>query len=489
MQRRDVPVRSLGRRLTVAFVLVAGISTAALAVASFALVRQSRLDDALRRAEVEARYGLTLAANSRFARGRPDPASFLPSYESRGVHAVLLVGDRRFSSDPRFRPPIPSDVRQLAGRGVLAYRRVETEGVPFLVVGGRPPDSDALLFMFFSEARIERDLGQLRAVLIAGWATIVVVAALVGRSLARRTLDPVTRASEAARALAEGLLDTRLPLEGTDEFGAWAASFNEMAAALEAKITALSEAEARERRFTADVAHELRTPLAALVAEASMLRDHLDLMPPPARRVAELVAHDVARLRRLVDDLMEISRLDAGKEPVALEPVDLAALVESVVRARGWTDVKMELGPARINTDPRRVERIVANVVGNAVEHAGVGIVVRVASSGDGAVVDVLDRGPGIAAADVAHLFDRFYKADPARSSAGSGLGLAIAMENAKLLGGTITVSPREGGGTRFTISIPGREATVAEPLRHGDRRVAEREEDGARHRPKGGTT
>src|SRR5206468_1201339 len=145
-----------------------------------------------------------------------------------------------------------------------------------------------------------------------GVGILVLLAALAGVVLARSALRPVARASEAAHSLAEGLLETRLPVEGTDEFGAWAQSFNEMAAALEAKIAELQAAQARERRFTADVAHELRTPVTALMGEAALLREHLAQMPPESRRPAELLIGDVARLRRLVEDLMEVSRFDAG---------------------------------------------------------------------------------------------------------------------------------------------------------------------------------
>ena len=133
----------------------------------------------------------------------------------------------------------------------------------------------------------------LRNVLLGGVGILVLLAALAGAVLARSALRPVARASAAARSLAEGLLETRLPVEGRDEFGAWAQSFNEMAAALEAKIAELSAAQARERRFTADVAHELRTPLTALVGEASLLADHLDRMPAESRRPAELLIADV----------------------------------------------------------------------------------------------------------------------------------------------------------------------------------------------------
>jgi two-component system sensor histidine kinase MtrB len=247
-----------------------------------------------------------------------------------------------------------------------------------------------------------------------------------------------------------------LPVESRDEFGAWAASFNEMAEALETKITALSEAQARERRFTSDVSHELRTPLTALVAEASLLAEHLDRMPDEARRPAELLVNDVARLRDLVEDLMEISRLDAGEARVRLEPVDVGSLIATAVRSRRWDDrVGIDRDEVVISTDPRRLERIVANLVGNALEHAGRDVSVRVGKDGLGAFVEVTDTGPGISPDRLPHVFDRFYKADSSRAGPGSGLGLAIALENARLLGGNLDVWSEVGRGTRFTLRLP----------------------------------
>jgi two-component system sensor histidine kinase MtrB len=227
-----------------------------------------------------------------------------------------------------------------------------------------------------------------------------------------------------------------------------------MAAALEAKIADLSAAQARERRFTADVAHELRTPLTALVGEASLLAEHLESMPPESRRPAELLVADVGRLRRLVEDLMEISRFDAGQESVHAETVELGSLTEAAVRARGWDGrVRIEAEKVELTTDPRRLERIVANLVGNAVEHGGSEVIVRVGRHGS-PFVEVADHGPGIPPEHLPHLFERFYKADPARASGGTGLGLAIAQENARLLGGRIEVWSEPGQGTRFTLRL-----------------------------------
>jgi two-component system sensor histidine kinase MtrB len=229
------------------------------------------------------------------------------------------------------------------------------------------------------------------------------------------------------------------------------------------RIATLAEAEAWGRRFTSDVSHELRTPVAALVSEASVLREHLAAMPPDARRAAELLVGDVARLRRLVEDLTNLASLDAGREQVRTEPFDLATLVAGTVLSRGWDgEVQIRSEPVPVTSDRTRVDRIVANLIGNALDHGGGAVVVSVGRSADGASVEVADTGPGIAPDHLEHVFDRFYRADPSRSGPGGGLGLAIARENARLLGGDVEARSEVGVGSRFTLRLP--EDPVAEP-------------------------
>ncbi|HEV8572795.1 MAG TPA: HAMP domain-containing sensor histidine kinase [Actinomycetota bacterium] len=468
MAHRQVRTGRLRRRLTVAFVLAVALSAGVLAAGSYLLVRTSQLRDSLARAERQARLDLRLGRGRSFEPGGASPEDFVAAYQDRGVDAVLVVDGRRYPSNPLVNPPIPADVRAVAAQGQLAYRRLEITGAPFLVIGGRPPQSTAEIYFLHSEVGIHRDLRFLALVLAGGWAGVVLVAGLTGRALVGRTLEPVAAASRAARSIAEGLLATRLPVGSADEFGAWAASFNEMAEALEAKIRALADAQARERRFTADVSHELRTPITALVGAASLLREHLEAMPPEARRPAELLVEDVARLRRLVEELMEISRLDAGGEQVRLEPVALTSVVEGLLRARGWSDrVALSGDDVTLDTDPRRLERIVDNLVGNAIRHGGREVRVHTGRDGARARLEVTDRGPGIPPDHLSHVFERFYKADPSRTGTGSGLGLAIARENARLLGGDIQVWSAPGEGTRFTVSLP-----VTEPLHGGESAV-----------------
>ena len=273
-RRRLLRPGGLRRRLVIAFVLVAAVSAGTLAVASYLLVRQARLQGSLTASEVQAREDLALAATPPIS--YPEAASFVQAYEQRGTHAVLIFpGDRRVASNPQVNPPIPATLRNFVRQGQLGYQRMDVAGQPYLILGGRVPGSAAELYLFFPEQDIAHNLTQLRNALAAAWLGVLLVAALIGHALARRTLGPVARASEAARQIADGQLDTRLPAGPADEFGAWAAAFNEMADALEAKIAALSAVQARELRFTANVAHELRTPLTALVAEASLLSDQI----------------------------------------------------------------------------------------------------------------------------------------------------------------------------------------------------------------------
>ena len=401
-------------RLVVGVVLVAAAVAAALAAVVFILVRDARLRDSLERARAEAVFDLRLAGP--LLVGSTDLQQAVASFrEERGVNAILLVGGDTYRSDRELAIAIPPGLRDIAAGGRLGFDRVEAGGTPTLLVGGPTPNREAELYFSFSEARIHEDLRELATALVIGGAAIVVVAFAFARVAAGR-------------------------------------------------IATLASAEAWGRRFTTDVSHELRTPVAALVSEASVLEEHLDRMPPDARRAAELLVGDVARLRRLVEDLTNLASLDAGREQVRVEPFDLGMLVDGTIRSRGWDgrlEVRSESVP--VATDRSRVDRIVANLIGNALQHGGDGVVVLVGRDEEGAFVEVADAGPGIAPEHVAHVFDRFYRVDGGRSGPGSGLGLAIARENARLLGGDLELRSEPGAGSRFTLRLPD-DRSVAEP-------------------------
>ena len=447
---------SFRRRLTLTFVLVAAVSTGILALISYFLVKQDRSTSFFERSLDKAHLASTIAESRLPPRPSADEiASLIETLERRAaMEIVIRSGGSSFSSDPELDiDPVDAVLREIETTEELRFADVELEGRDYLVVTSARP-ADAELFFLFSRENLETQMDRLASLLLRLWLGLAVTSALVGYVVARRTLRPIAKAGAAAIALAEGMLDTRLPIDRRDEFGVWAASFNRMAAALEEKIGELETAAERERRFTSDVAHELRTPLSALVTSTEMLTSEKAEMGPQAVWAAERLSTQVKRLRRLVEELLEISRLDAGRESLNLSRVDLRELISRLLQHHGWTTrVQAVVDDSEISTDTRRMDRIVGNLISNSIEHGEGTITVRATIEGPDLVIDVEDEGVSISAADVDRVFDRFYKADPARPG-GSGLGLSIARENARLLGGDINLSssPR---GTRFTARLP----------------------------------
>jgi two-component system sensor histidine kinase MtrB len=278
---------------------------------------------------------------------------------------------------------------------------------------------------------------------------------------ARRVLGPVRRLARAAQQMSGGDLSVRVEPAGRDELAQLVTTFNTMASALQDKVGELEVMEARARRFAGDVSHELRTPLTAMTAVADILGDDT-AASVDGTAAARLVAQEIRHLNRLVEDLIEISRFDAGSAQLIAEDTDVAAAVQECLRARNWADACPEV-PAglTVRLDRRRFDVIVANLVGNALRHGAPPVTVRASiqagrAGGSELVLEVRDHGPGLPAGAIGHVFDRFYKADSARArSEGSGLGLAIAQENARLHGGRIDAANDPGGGAVFTVRLP----------------------------------
>jgi two-component system sensor histidine kinase MtrB len=367
-------------------------------------------------------------------------------------------------------PRLSDELRSIVGRGEIGFQRVTLEdGVPYLITGARRPTGDPTFYFLFDATETEGAIDQLGRALLVGGLLLTLLAVLAAGAVTRGVLRPVRDASTAAGRIAGGDFSARLPVASRDEFGAWAATFNRMAASLERTVAELRLAEDRQRAFVADVSHELRTPMTALVQEAAILGQHLDRLPPDGRRAGELLVGDVARLRALVDDLMEISRFDAEAEVVAATEFDVGAFISAIVAARlPNARLRVPDEPTRVVLDRRRLERIVGNLLDNAREHGGgAAVEVTAAVEDEYLRVSVADRGPGVDETALPALFERFHKADPSRSRGGSGLGLAIAREHAELLGGTLSAALRPGGGLRFEVDLP-----VTRPLPGGDERV-----------------
>ena len=264
-----------------------------------------------------------------------------------------------------------------------------------------------------------------------------------------------------AARMSGGDLSVRIQPRGRDELAQLVTSFNGMASALEDKVGELEQMAARARQFAGDVSHELRTPLTAMTAVVGILHEHPGLTGDAAA-AARLVRQEVLHLNRLVEDLIEISRFDAGTAQLVTDETDIANAVGRCLRARGWSSVCTDV-PAGLTArlDRRRFDVVLANLVGNALRHGGPPVTVTAGIQPDGPgggqlAVEVRDHGRGLAPAAIPHVFDRFFKADTARArSEGSGLGLAIAWENARLHGGHIDAGNHPGGGAVFTVSLP----------------------------------
>lgn len=458
--QRPFPTGRFRRRLTITYVLVAGMAGGTVGLGAYFLVRDVRSDDFVERSIRDATANFLSVEEQEEPPTPEEIRAMMTRLERRSVDAtVIVVGSEVYASDPRI------DAGEIPAGLTPPSHFEEGESLPhedstagqhdYLVVAAPFIEPDAGMYFFYSRAAMTNGLRDLARITWRLWLVVVVAAALVGNALARRTLRPVSRASRAARSLAEGLLETRLPVESEDEFGVWAVSFNEMAEALETKISELVQTRDRERQFTSDVSHELRTPMTALVSSASMLEERAPGLDPESRWIAERMIAESRRLRALVDDLLEISRLHSGREVVRANEVDLARLIEGVLAAHHWSQrVDFEPRELIVTTDKARVERVLVNLIGNAVEHGRDKVRVSLAGEQESALVTVSDDGPGIPAAAIPHLFERFYKADPARPR-GSGLGLAIAKEHARLLGGSIEVSSVEGEGATFTLRVP----------------------------------
>ena len=290
---------------------------------------------------------------------------------------------------------------------------------------------------------------------------LLAIITTVAIAASRPVLLPVRRLARAAQRMSGGDLSVRIQPRGRDELAQLVTSFNGMASALDDKVAELEQMAARARQFAGDVSHELRTPLTAMTAVVDILHEDPGLTGDAAT-AAGLVRQEVQHLNRLVEDLIEISRFDAGTAQLVTDETDIANAVGRCLRARGWSGVGTDV-PAGLTArlDRRRFDVVLANLVGNALRHGGPPVTVTAGIQPDGRgcgqlAMEVRDHGHGLAPAAIPQVFDRFYKADTARArSEGSGLGLAIAWENARLHGGHIHAGNHPDGGAVFTVSLP----------------------------------
>jgi len=350
---------------------------------------------------------------------------------------------------------MPTEIRYTDGR----------PAVPGLAIGGVITTHDQLYYVF-PLLQQQQTLALVQRAMLGGGLALVALLVGIVSLVTRWVVVPIREAAAAAKRLSAGQLDQRMPVRGTDDLAALARSFNDMAVSLQEKLYQLEELSKVQRQFVSDVSHELRTPLTTIRIAADVLFGARDNLLPAAARSAELLEGQLERFEALLADLLEISRYDANAATLDAESADVCDLVrraaadaEQLAARRGTRiDFRLPPEPCVAEVDRRRVERILRNLLDNAVEHGeGRDVVVTVAGDRDAVAVAVRDHGVGFGPAEQQMVFDRFWRADPARArtTGGTGLGLAIALEDARLHNGWLQAWGECGKGSVFRLTVP----------------------------------
>ncbi|MFF6816105.1 MtrAB system histidine kinase MtrB [Streptomyces sp. NPDC012403] len=379
---------------------------------------------------------------------------------------------------------VPADLRERIDSSTSAaqsYTRVvyndEKESQPALVIGKQvnDPNSDPYqLYYLFPLTQEEKSLSLVKGTLATAGLFVVVLLGAIAWLVVRQVVTPVRMAAGIAERLSAGRLQERMKVTGEDDIARLGEAFNKMAQNLQLKINQLEDLSRMQRRFVSDVSHELRTPLTTVRMAADVIHEAREDFDPVTARSAELLADQLDRFESLLADLLEISRFDAGAAALEAEPIDLREVVRRVVSGaeplaeRKGTRIRIvgDQQPVVAEADARRVERVLRNLVVNAVEHGeGRDVVVKLAAAGGAVAVAVRDYGVGLKPGEATRVFSRFWRADPARArtTGGTGLGLSIALEDARLHGGWLQAWGEPGGGSQFRLTLP---RTADEPLR-----------------------
>ncbi len=460
----------LRARVTAAFAVGAFALSAVLAGITYFTARQSFLNERQTAIQRQAFVNALLVRNSLQASGT-QVNQLVNLIDTLPGSVVNWKGQWYATSISVGQSAIPAQEQALVLAGTPATQRFSLDGSVQVVVGVPLP---AVHSAYFDVVSLSELAGTLRALAFAlGAAALVttVAGAALGRWASGRALRPLVGITDAAVAIAGGQLDTRVEAGEDVDLQKLASAFNRMAGNLQSRIE-------REARFTSDVSHELRSPLTTLSASIGVLEAHRDELDPRAQRALSLLDGDLQRFKRMVDDLLEISRFDAGSAELSLDEVDPGELVRQAVNATSPigadgnriqpvfpVEVAFGVDGLRLRVDKRRFERVMANLVDNATDYAGGVTRVVVDREPPGAGPDarsirviVEDHGPGVQPADRAHLFERFYRGTRSgqrASGEGTGLGLSLVTEHVRLHGGSVRIEDAEGGGARFIVELP----------------------------------
>ncbi|NEK85358.1 HAMP domain-containing histidine kinase [Blastococcus saxobsidens] len=483
---------SLQVRIGAITTVVAGTVVVIVSMVLFSQIRDQLLDVKRQAAIDQVQAGVVYAQNEVAGIATGDAASVRSTLD-RTVNALLQRGgaagdfdvvmvyrpanqDRTTTTRRPLYEALPRELRAAVDSGSQAskYDQVPdaTGDLQSTLLVGSPVSGDAQgpdrieLYYAFPLQQEQESLSLIRSTVVISGVALTLLVVGIAVLVTRLVVDPVRRAAGTAQRLAEGQLEERMVVRGEDDLARLATSFNAMADSLQRQITQLEGLSQLQQRFTSDVSHELRTPLTTVQMAAEILHESRDEFAPHVARSAELLHTELDRFEALLTDLLEISRYDAGAAVLDSAPTDLGALVDRVVdgmtalalRHECELQVTVPAEAVLAEVDARRVERILRNLVGNAIEHgAGHPVEITLASNRSAAAVTVRDHGVGLSAGEAQHVFDRFWRADPSRvrTVGGSGLGLSISLEDARLHGGWLQVWGQPGAGAQFRLTVP----------------------------------
>ncbi|MFC3502820.1 sensor histidine kinase [Micromonospora krabiensis] len=444
----------LRARVTAGFAVGALLLAASMALFSYDLTRRSLLEERERTA-IRAAYFDAAVVRTGLESDAPDVVEILRSLDTGSIRRPLLHrGDRWYARTAETGPgAIPVEMRHLVRSGTPAVQRVRVNGQPVLLVGV-PLSGTTSYYELTSLREVEQTFQVVALTLTAVAIMIAGSGAALGWYATRRSVRPLTAVADAAEKIAAGDFSTRLDPTTDPDLTRLSSSFNHMVDQLVQRIE-------RDRRFAADVSHELRSPLQTLAAAASVLSRRRAQHDERTATAAGLVADEIARFQRLVDDLIQLARTE---QPAQRQPVDVVALARNACRTRSLPETLVRADPNTSHTwsvDRRRVEQILLNLLDNAVRYGRGPVAVRLSGRDpDTAVLEVDDQGPGVPAADRELIFGRFVRGRAAHDRAdsdGTGLGLALVAQHAAAHGGRAGVTDRPGGGARFWVELPGR--------------------------------
>ena len=449
--RPRLPLRT---KVSVFFGLLALVTTVTLSVVTYTFARRTLLEEreneAQQQAISNAREVLRLLSAGAADFGNRFDERVQPA-DDDGFNYALPEDGRPVASNLSAPDAFPPTLRSAVEDGTAGMQRFRFEGDVFLGVGIPLADVGAAYYEAFPIDDTEQTLRVLLLSLVIGSAVITLLAAGVGVWTSRRLLRPLDRITVAAGQIAAGDLDTRVAPEWDPDLAPIVDSFNAMADAVQARVE-------REARSASDVSHELRTPITALAAATEVLEVRRDEMPERARQAVDVIVSQIRRFDGMVLDLLELSRIDAGAADLHLETLAIAELCRRIAGHAGLAAVPIDVdpnAPTAARVDRVRFERVLANLLANADQHAGGPVRIAVEEGEPGFVlVAVEDAGPGVADDEKEQIFERFTRGSESRHRVGTGLGLALVVEHAVALGGAAWVEDRPGGGARFVVQL-----------------------------------